>query len=68
MCRLISIKRTKAFSLIRDKQVDSIKLGSKRLVSLASIERLAQPALELGAAQDPARAPTGTNTRHPDGC
>ncbi len=46
-CRLIGVKRTTAFALIREKRVDSMKLGSRRLITVASIERLVQRHLEL---------------------
>lgn len=48
-CRLIGVKRTTAFALIREKRVDSVKLGSRRLITVASIERLVQRHLEPAA-------------------
>ena len=45
-CRLVGVKRTTAFAMIKEKHVDSVKLGSRRLVTVASIERLVQRHLE----------------------
>lgn len=39
-CRLIGIKRTKAFAMIRAHEVVAVRLGRKTLVTLESIERL----------------------------
>jgi hypothetical protein len=58
MCRLIGVKRTKAFALIREKRVDSIKLGSRRLITVSSIEQLIKQLLEAAD-----RVPDGSDTR-----
>lgn len=39
-CRLIGIKRTKAFELIREQKVVAVRLGRKTLVTMSSIESL----------------------------
>ena len=57
-CRLVGVKRTTAFALIRDQRVDSLKLGSKRLITVSSIEQLVQQLLE--AAEPPEN---GTDAR-----
>lgn len=38
MCRQLSIKRTKAFELIRLHEVDKLKIGSRTLVTQRSID------------------------------
>jgi hypothetical protein len=45
-CRVAGIKKTLAFSLIKEKRVDSVKLGSRRLITVSSIEQLVQRLLE----------------------
>jgi excisionase family DNA binding protein len=39
-CEMLSIKRTKAHALIRDRAVDSVRIGGKRLIKVSSIEKL----------------------------
>ena len=41
-CKLACIKRTKAFALIRDREVSAIRIGRKTHVTTASIEALIQ--------------------------
>ena len=41
-CRLAGVGRTKAFALVRDKEVSAIRIGRKTHVTAASIEALIQ--------------------------
>ena len=55
-CRLIGVRRTTAFSLIKEGRVESVKLGAKRLVTLASIEHLVEQSLgAVDASGEPAK-------------
>lgn len=45
LCRLIGVKRTTAFALIKEGRVETVKLGAKRLVTVSSIERLVEQSL-----------------------
>lgn len=49
-CRLIGVKRTTAFGMIKEGRVDTVKLGAKRLVTVSSIERLVEQSLGGGDA------------------
>ena len=54
LCRLIGIKRTTAFALIKNGRVETVKLGAKRLVTLSSIERFVEQSLSnVDAAEEP---------------
>lgn len=41
-CRLAGIRRTKAFALVRDREVSAVRIGRKTHVTAASIEALIQ--------------------------
>jgi excisionase family DNA binding protein len=41
--RLSGIGNTKIFELIRDKQLDTVTVGRRRLIRLSSLERLLSP-------------------------
>ena len=38
LCDVLSIKRTKAFELIRDRQVETLKIGRRTLVLVESVD------------------------------
>ncbi len=48
MCRQLSIKRTKAFELIRTHQVEKLKIGSRTLITQRSIDAF----IERGLAKE----------------
>lgn len=48
MCRQLSIKRTKAFELIRTRQVEKLKVGSRTLITQRSIDKF----IERGLAKE----------------
>ena len=47
-CTLIGIKRSMAFGLIRQGEVDVVKISRKTLITMESIERLLQRNLTKG--------------------
>lgn len=55
LCRLLGVKRTTAFALIKEHRVDSVKINAKRLVTVSSIERLVEQS--LSAAPSPSDKP-----------
>lgn len=42
MCRQLSIKRTTAFGLIREKKVVKLKIGSRTLITQSSIDKFVE--------------------------
>jgi excisionase family DNA binding protein len=43
--RLSGLGNTKLFELIRDKKLDTVTVGRRRLIHLSSLERLLSPAV-----------------------
>lgn len=41
-CRITNTGRTRAYQLIRERQVKSVKLGARRLIVYASVEALVE--------------------------
>ncbi len=48
-CTLLSIGKTKLYELISDGQLDTVSIGSRRLITLVSIDALIEGAAENGA-------------------
>ena len=46
MCRHLSIKRTKAYELVRAHEVEKLKIGSRTLITQRSIDRLIERRLQ----------------------
>lgn len=45
-CKVLSIARTKLYECLADGRLDSITIDRKRLVTVASIKRLVEPAAQ----------------------
>lgn len=45
-CRALGIQRTKLYELLGSKQLDSIQIGRKRLITTESIHRLVSDAMQ----------------------
>ncbi len=50
LCSTLGIKRTKAYKLIADQSVESIKIGRRRLIIRSSVKALVKRALHGGDA------------------
>jgi excisionase family DNA binding protein len=50
-CRISGLGKTKVFEMIADKSLDTVKFGTRRLVILASYERLIAAQVRSGSSE-----------------
>jgi excisionase family DNA binding protein len=50
-CRISGLGKTKVFEMIADKSLDTVKFGTRRLVVLASYERLIAAQVRSGSSE-----------------
>jgi excisionase family DNA binding protein len=61
--QITNLGRTKIYELIGDGTIESVKIGSKRLIVFASLERLTRPSKEFGASANPNSAGSARHTK-----